>query len=120
MVVKVAPFRSYLAAGMRSVSGADELLGVAVVRPASMGSNPSVTRTRWTPADAAPPFGGLTLYAGRPDLADDSHFTIAYAIPAGKGTIDGWLLSDDMVKFEVRDGPMAPSVPAGRPYNGSQ
>ena len=52
----------------------------------------------------------LTLYAGEPDANDESHFTVGYATSRGRGTIDGWLLSDDTVKLEVRDGPAHPQV----------
>ena len=56
---------------------------------------------------AAVPLGDLRLYAGQPDPADESHFTIDYETPDGRGTIDGWLMPDDTVKLEVRDGPAA-------------
>jgi hypothetical protein len=49
----------------------------------------------------------LKLYAGQPDAQDESHFTIEYETPAGKGTIDGWLQPEDRVKLKVRDGPAA-------------
>ena len=51
--------------------------------------------------------GSLRFYAGQPDPADESHFTIDYETPDGRGTIDGWLMADDTVKLEVRDGPAA-------------
>jgi hypothetical protein len=54
---------------------------------------------------AVPPDQPLKLYAGQPDPIDESHFTIAYETPAGRGTIDGWLMPDDSVKLQVRDGP---------------
>lgn len=53
------------------------------------------------------PIGQLTFHAGRPDPQDESHFTIKYETPEGNGSIDGWLMPDDSVKFEVRDGPAA-------------
>jgi hypothetical protein len=46
------------------------------------------------------------LFAGQPDAADQSHFTIAYESRGRKGTIDGWLANDDSIKLEVRDGPL--------------
>ena len=51
------------------------------------------------------PLGQLRLYAGQIDPNDESHFTIDCETPAGRGTIDGWLLADDTVKVEVRNGP---------------
>jgi hypothetical protein len=50
--------------------------------------------------------GTLTFYAGQPDPADSSHFTIGYTSEGKTGTIDGWLLSDGTIKIQVRDGPM--------------
>jgi hypothetical protein len=49
--------------------------------------------------DAVPPrFGDgspnpplLHLFAGQPDPADESHFTIDYEVDGDRGTIDGWL-----------------------------
>jgi hypothetical protein len=46
------------------------------------------------------------LFGGQPDPNDESHFTIAYESNGEKGTIDGWLMNDDTVKLEVRDGPL--------------
>lgn len=66
----------------------------------------TVTKDGNAPIEALP-FGGLRLYAGQPDAADESHFTIDYQTPDGRGTIDGWLMHDDTVKLEVRDGPAA-------------
>lgn len=48
---------------------------------------------------------GLRLYAGQPDPADASHFTIRYESKGSGGTIDGWLRDGDSVKLQVRDGP---------------
>lgn len=53
------------------------------------------------------PREGLRFDVGQPDPADESHFTIGYETPDGRGTIDGWLMPDDTVKLEVRDGPAA-------------
>lgn len=53
------------------------------------------------------PIGQLSFSAGQPDPDDESHFTIKYATSDGSGTIDGWLMPDDSVKFQVRDGPAA-------------
>jgi len=47
----------------------------------------------------------LRIYAGQPDPADHSHFTIGYEMNSRSGIIDGWLQDDDSVKLKVRDGP---------------
>ncbi len=39
----------------------------------------------------------LTLFAGRPDPADGSHFTIAYTIGTTPGVIDGWITGDELI-----------------------
>ncbi len=45
------------------------------------------------------------LFALQPDPTDESHFTIRYQFLSGdSGTIDGWLMPDDTVKIEPRDG----------------
>ncbi len=55
-----------------------------------------------------PPHDGhWHMFAGQPDPADASHFTIKYEIDHGPGTIDGWLQPDDTVKLQIRDGPAA-------------
>ena len=45
----------------------------------------------------------LKLYAGQADPADESHFTIDYETPRGRGTIDGWLMPDETVKLQLRE-----------------
>lgn len=62
-------------------------------------------------------------YAGQPDPADASHFTIKYEIDHVPGTIDGWLQPDASVKLQLRDGPALAAVgsqaaaPASRPFD---
>jgi hypothetical protein len=51
------------------------------------------------------PIGSLRFFAGQPEPDDESHFTIRYETTEGSGTIDGWLMPDDSVKFQIRDGP---------------
>jgi hypothetical protein len=69
-------------------------------------------RRFWDSGMPAATFGGSQafavdrLFAGQPDPNDASHFTIAYECDGQKGTIDGWLMNDDSVKLEVRDGPL--------------
>jgi hypothetical protein len=48
------------------------------------------------------PLGKLRFYAGQPDPADQSHFTIDFETHERRGTLDGWLMSDDTVKLQIR------------------
>ena len=45
----------------------------------------------------------VKLYAGRPDPADPSHFTIDYEIDGRRATVDGWLRDDDAVDLTPSD-----------------
>lgn len=45
----------------------------------------------------------VKLFAGRPDPADPSHFTIDYELDGRHGTIDGWLRDDDAVDLKLRN-----------------
>ena len=45
----------------------------------------------------------LRVFAGQPDPADASHFTIDYVLNGTRHTIDGWLKADGLVIIEVRD-----------------
>lgn len=47
----------------------------------------------------------VRLYAGQPDPDDASHFTIGYALGESRGSVDGWLLDDDTLRFRVLSGP---------------
>ena len=120
VVVKTDVMRTYRVHGNKDVLGMDHLLNASVMRPATLTSSPSVTRTFWNPAAPAPAWGELTLFAGQPDPNDASHFTIDYLTPSGRGTIDGWLQADDTVKLAVRDGPLAQQAPATAPYTAPQ
>jgi hypothetical protein len=66
----------------------------------SLGSRMDTDRTSLQPLDAD------TFFAGQLDPRDASHFTIGYEHDGKPGTIDGWLMNDDTVKLEVRDGPL--------------
>lgn len=57
-------------------------------------------------ANALPVFGckPLRLYAGQVDPRDKSHFTIDYVFGTRRGILDGWLLDDERLRFEPRDG----------------
>lgn len=48
----------------------------------------------------------FTVYAGQPDPADSSHFTIGYTAGGKTGTIDGRLKADGTVTLTIRDGPL--------------
>ena len=87
---------------------ADHLLDATVVRSATLLSGPAFTRTRWNPPSGPPDFGDLTFFAGQPDPADASHFTLDHQTPAGRGTIDGRLQPDDTIQFVATTGPLAP------------
>lgn len=60
----------------------------------------------WVPA--------VRFFAGQPDPADGSHFTVGYEAGGERGTVDGWLEDDHVPGYEpwvrivVRDGPCAP------------
>ena len=45
----------------------------------------------------------VKLYAGRPDPADPSHFTLDYELDGRRETIDGWLRDDDAVDLTQRN-----------------
>ena len=55
-------------------------------------------------------FPGTTafrLFAGQPDPADASRFTIDYEVAGGRGTIEGRLTPDDRVTARIISGPLA-------------
>jgi hypothetical protein len=65
------------------------------------------------PLDACGTFGSghllfplhsaLRIFAGQPDPADESHFTIRCEIDGKSLTVDGWLMPEDTVKLEPRE-----------------
>ena len=57
----------------------------------------------YLPARLSP--GTLTFFAGQPDPADASHFTVGYSVDGQSGIIDGWLKNDRELRLQVRDGP---------------
>lgn len=58
------------------------------------------------------PAGSLRMFAGQPDPADASHFTIGYELNGQPGTVDGWVVNGGRVNLRVRDGPaLAVGVP---------
>lgn len=54
----------------------------------------------------------LTIFAGQPDPADASHFTIPYEIDGVSGMIDGWVRNSGSVDLEDRKEPLTPPLPA--------
>jgi hypothetical protein len=44
----------------------------------------------------------IRVFAGQPDPADASHFTIVMELDGEPRTLDGWLLDDDTIKLERR------------------
>jgi hypothetical protein len=61
------------------------------------------------PLDQSPPidYGNVVrFYAGQPDPADASHFTIAYQVDGKPGTIDGWL-RDGGLELRPREGALS-------------
>ena len=55
------------------------------------------------------------IYAGQPDPADESHFTIAYEIGNKKDIIDCYLQDDGTVTFACRCGPSTRPIHLGAP-----
>lgn len=53
--------------------------------------------------DAAVTGTPVRFFAGQPDAADESHFTIGYEIGGRLGVIDGWLMNDGSVNLKVRE-----------------
>jgi hypothetical protein len=54
------------------------------------------------------------FYAGQPDPADASHFTIVYVRDGRPGVIDGWLRDAGPVELVPREGGMVDRDPQGR------
>jgi hypothetical protein len=44
----------------------------------------------------------IRIFAGQPDPADQSHFTIRFEHDGKSNVIDGWLMPDDTIKLEPR------------------
>ncbi|CAA9391999.1 MAG: hypothetical protein AVDCRST_MAG64-2061 [uncultured Phycisphaerae bacterium] len=68
----------------------------------------------------------ITLFAGQPDPADPTHFTIDYEYDGQPGTIDGHLRDggadglSTWIGFVVRDGPVGPTPDATPPSDAVQ
>ncbi len=83
----------------------DQVLKIQVIKPAGLFSDAQLQKTSgwWHRGLSETPFGKLRVFAGQPDLADDSHFTIVYHDELAHGTLDCWLQADDSVRVEMRD-----------------
>lgn len=82
-------------------------LGARIIRPGTVFRGPrtgrSVTRGDGSQIRFHPTQDRLTIYAGQPDPADPSHFTIDYDLNGTRHTVDGWLEDDEFVKMELRN-----------------
>ena len=82
-------------------------LGSRIIRPGTAFRNPrsgrTVTRGDGSQIRFHPTADRLTIYAGQPDPADPSHFTIDYDLNGVRHTVDGWLEDDEWVKMELRN-----------------
>jgi hypothetical protein len=79
-------------------------LAAAALRPATLrpGSRQEYCSAYLEHEELELPGGSLRIFAGQPDPADESHFTIRYDLDGKSNTIDGWLMPDDTVKLEPR------------------
>ena len=78
----------------------------SVIAPGTLTALPTVFKPAHVGlCGAVEPEPVLQLFAGHPDLADPSHFTIIYQVGSQRGNIDGYLQNDDTVKMQIRDGP---------------
>jgi hypothetical protein len=70
-------------------------------------SGDGYTLSGWSLDVNESPTGSLRFFAGQPDPADASHFTIGYEMGGKPGTVDGWLDHGGSLRLKVRDGPAA-------------
>jgi len=96
------------------------LLVADSVVPATRSQGPRLAANTLRVLDCGGPVKSLTIYAGQPDQADPSHFTIGYRLNDQPGTIDGWLLDSGKVKMQVRDGPATLSTTTPRRHSASE
>ena len=78
----------------------------ALLSGAARNASISPLSPRMTAVDAPPviDYGNrLRFYAGQPDAADASNFTIDYELDGRPGTIDGWLRNDGL-QLRPREG----------------
>lgn len=82
-------------------------IDLRVIRPGGIWTRPQLLwqdtwLSAWYFGPRNAPDGTLRLYAGQPDPADRSHFTIRYAYRDQEGTLDGWLQANDTILLEPR------------------
>jgi hypothetical protein len=71
--------------------------GLRAVDPATRRRLPETAGGLWTVFPELDPYVDgrpLRVYAGRPDPADPSHFTIEYEARGKRGVLDGWVLDE--------------------------
>ena len=81
-------------------------LGAQVIQPATLTADrqPIQLRSHVTVLEGWVNAGDrLRLFAGQPDAADRSHFTIRYTLNDMPGMLDGWLRDDDRVVVTPRE-----------------
>jgi hypothetical protein len=86
------------------------VLDPGVLHPGSAFGEPRENTDAWInmnpffefglPAPDSPRSAKLRIFAGQPDPADASHFTIGYEVGSAHFTIDAWLRDDDTIEFE--------------------
>ena len=79
-------------------------ISTLVIRPGSAVRSPKTLdeRSAAVPDDQISSAAHVRFFAGQPDPADLSHFTISYEADGRRGRLDGWLRDDDTVKLEFR------------------
>lgn len=90
--------------------GGARLFRAWVVAPATWRAGPAVISSSRpngfpSPVNCSGPFPEflpLRLFAGQPDPADPSHFTIAFESEGRPGVLDGWLRDGDKVELTER------------------
>jgi hypothetical protein len=78
---------------------------VHVIRPGTLWSRPRLCHEQIWRTPFVRPFAGdrqVRLFTGQCDPANLAHFTIGYECDGKRGTIDGWLQSDDTILLEPR------------------
>ena len=69
-----------------------------VVRPGSLYREPQEVSSDNLTLDV---WESIRIYAGQPDPADPTHFTINYETNGRKMMVDGWLRNDDKIDFSM-------------------
>lgn len=88
-------------------AGAWNPLIARTVKPGTPLSRPIFEPIQYSPAINLTNCHRLRFFAGQPDPADDSRFTIGYEMDGRVGTLEGQLLEDGDIALRVLDGPAA-------------